>query len=79
MAARSSIRDVAERAAVSVGTVSNFLNDTKPIAPATAERIRAAIDELGFIPNAAVRVMQGARSRLWRSSSPISPTRSSPK
>lgn len=62
MAARSSIRDVAERAAVSVGTVSNFLNDTKPIAPATAERIRAAIDELGFIPNAAVRVMQGARS-----------------
>ncbi len=62
MAARASIRDVAERAAVSVGTVSNFLNDNKPIAPATAERIRAAIDELGFIPNAAVRVMQGARS-----------------
>ncbi|KQQ07351.1 LacI family DNA-binding transcriptional regulator [Rathayibacter sp. Leaf296] len=63
MSGRSSIRDVARRASVSIGTVSNYLNATKPIAPDTAERIRAAIEELAFIPNAAVRVMQGERSR----------------
>lgn len=64
MPARSTVREVAERAGVSVGTVSNFLNDRKPIAEPTRERIAAAIDELNFVPNTAVRVMRGARSRV---------------
>ncbi|MFJ6651498.1 LacI family DNA-binding transcriptional regulator [Microbacterium sp. NPDC091313] len=58
----ATIRDVAERARVSVGTVSNYLNETKPIAPATADRIRQAISDLRFIPNTAVRIVRGARN-----------------
>lgn len=62
MAARPTIRDVAERAAVSLGTVSNFLNDNKPIAPRTRARIEDAIADLGFVPNRAVKVMRGERA-----------------
>ena len=40
-----SVRDVAAAAAVSVGTVSNVLNAPDKVAPATAERVLAAIDE----------------------------------
>ncbi len=59
---RSTIRDVAERAGVSIGTISNFLNATKPISDPVRERIEAAIEELKFIPNSAVRVMHGHRT-----------------
>lgn len=59
---RSTIRDVAKHADVSIATISNFLNDNKPIAPETSERIRRAIDELQFIPNSGARVTRGARN-----------------
>ncbi|QNA93534.1 LacI family transcriptional regulator [Microbacterium sp. Se63.02b] len=58
----ATIRDVAHAAGVSVGTVSNFLNDTKPIAPDTRQRIEETIARLGFVPNNASRVMRGHRS-----------------
>ena len=45
-----SVRDVAAVAAVSVGTVSNVLNRPDKVAPATAERVLAAIDSLWFRP-----------------------------
>ena len=38
------IRDVAERAGVSVGTVSNVLNTPGKVAGPTAERVLAAIE-----------------------------------
>jgi LacI family transcriptional regulator len=59
----ASIRDVADRAGVSLGTVSNALNHPDRVAPATLERIRAAIDELGFIRNEAARQLRSGRSR----------------
>lgn len=62
MTRRATIREVARLAEVSLGTVSNYLNDNKPIAPETRERIESAIEQLGFIPNAGVRVMRGGRS-----------------
>jgi LacI family transcriptional regulator len=62
MAGHVTIRDVAGRAGVSVGTVSNFVSDKKPISPATRAKIESAIRELGWIPNAAVRVIRGGRS-----------------
>lgn len=60
--ANATIRDVAQSADVSVGTVSNFLNNTKPIAPETRRRIEDTIARLGFVPNNASRVMRGHRS-----------------
>lgn len=64
MTGRSTVREVANRAGVSVGTISNYLNDRKPIAEPTRQRIEEAISELSFVPNTAVRVMRGARSRV---------------
>ncbi len=64
MATHSTIRDVARSADVSLGTVSNYLSGKKPISDAMRARIEAAIAELQFVPNAAVRVMQGGRSHV---------------
>ncbi|AQX78937.1 hypothetical protein BWO91_02020 [Plantibacter flavus] len=64
MAAQSTIRDVARVAGVSIGTMSNYLNGTKPLAESTRKRIDAAIEELQFVPNVAVRVMRGGRSHV---------------
>ncbi|HEY2672768.1 MAG TPA: LacI family DNA-binding transcriptional regulator, partial [Rugosimonospora sp.] len=43
-----SIKDVARRAGVSVGTVSNVINRPSYVSPDTRARVTAAIDELGF-------------------------------
>ena len=61
-----SIRDVADRAEVSLGTVSNALNRPERVAPATLERVRAAITELGFIRNEAARQLRVTRQTLHR-------------
>lgn len=58
MGQRPSVADVAERAAVSVGTVSNVLNRPERVAPATRERVRRAIDELDFVPSASARQLR---------------------
>jgi LacI family transcriptional regulator len=58
-----SVRDVAERAGVSVGTVSNVLNNPDKVSPATAERVQAAITELGFVRNDAARQLRAGHSR----------------
>ena len=41
------MRDVAERADVSVATVSHVVNETRPVSDALRERVLAAMDELG--------------------------------
>jgi len=58
-------RDVARHAGVSVAVVSYTLNGKAPVAPATAERVRRAIQELGYIPNrAAVALKSGSTKAL---------------
>jgi LacI family transcriptional regulator len=59
----SSIRDVAARAGVSVGTVSNVLNRPQLVAPATRERVQRAIAALGFVRNESARQLRAGRSR----------------
>ena len=49
------IRDVAREAGVSVGTVSNYLNASKPVSRSASDRIKAAIDRLGYAQNLAAR------------------------
>ena len=58
-----SVRDVAQRAGVSVGTVSNVMNHPDKVAAATVVRVQAAIDELGFIRNDAARQLRDGRSK----------------
>lgn len=55
---RPSITDVAKRAGVSVGTVSNVLNRPDQVTPGTRDRVQAAIDELQFVRNASARQLR---------------------
>jgi LacI family transcriptional regulator len=59
----ASIRDVAGRAGVSVGTVSNVLNRPQMVSAATRERVLAAIAELGFVRNESARQLRAGHSR----------------
>jgi len=58
-----SVKDVAKRAEVSVGTVSNVLNRPERVAPATRQRVLDAVSELGFVRNEAARALRAGRSR----------------
>ncbi len=58
-----SVKDVAARAGVSIGTVSNVMNWPEKVSPATVKRVQAAIDELGFVRNDAARQLRAGRSR----------------
>ncbi|MFF1572317.1 LacI family DNA-binding transcriptional regulator [Leifsonia sp. NPDC058292] len=58
-----SIRDVASRASVSVGTVSKYLNTPHRVAPQTKARISKAIKDLGYIRNEAARQLRAGESR----------------
>ena len=62
--AHPSVRDVAERAGVSVGTVSHVLNHPERVAGPTLDRVRAAIDELGFVRSETARRLRHGGSSL---------------
>jgi LacI family transcriptional regulator len=59
---RPTMRDVAERAGVSLKTVSRVINEEPGVAGATAERVAAAIAELGFQRNDLARSLRQGRS-----------------
>ncbi|WP_246171914.1 LacI family DNA-binding transcriptional regulator [Microbacterium oryzae] len=54
--------DVAQRAGVSVATVSNVLNRPHLVADLTRERVLRAIEELGFVRNRAARSLVTGRA-----------------
>lgn len=59
----ASIKDVAARAGVSVGTVSNVLNHPDRVSPDTVHKVQDAIDSLGFVRNDAARQLRAGHSR----------------
>ncbi len=62
--ARPTIRDVAARAGVSKSLVSLVLRDAPHVSAAKRAAVRAAIDELGYRPNAVARSLVSARTGL---------------
>jgi LacI family transcriptional regulator len=56
--------DVAARAGVSVGTVSNVLNRPETVAPATRARVLRAVAELNYVRNEAARQLRTGHSRM---------------
>jgi len=60
--ARPSIQDVARLAGVSLGTVSNVLNNPDMVRPLTAEKVQRAIEQLGFVRNDAARQLKAGKS-----------------
>ena len=61
-AARPTLGDVARRAGVSAATVSRYVTAPESIRAANRERVRAAIDELGYTPHGAARALASRRS-----------------
>lgn len=59
----ATIRDVAERADVSLGTVSRVLNGHPAVRPAMREKVEAAIRDLGYVPNPAAQSLRSSRTR----------------
>lgn len=58
------IRDVAALARVSIATVSHVVNNTRPVAPETRQRVEAAIAQSGFRPNPAGQSLANRKSGL---------------
>ena len=59
---RVRLRDVADRAGVSVKTVSNVVNGYVHVAPETRSRVQAVLDEMGYRPNLAARHLRTGRT-----------------
>jgi DNA-binding LacI/PurR family transcriptional regulator len=58
------LKDVAERANVSIQTVSNVVNGYVHVSDDTRARVQQAITELGYRPNISARHLRGAHSGL---------------
>ncbi|WP_205857016.1 LacI family DNA-binding transcriptional regulator, partial [Phytoactinopolyspora endophytica] len=60
----ATLNDVARRAQVSRQTVSNVLNAPDRVRPDTAERVRQAIEQLGYRPHRLARNLKTRASRM---------------
>ena len=78
MEKRYTLKDVAKEAKVSVGTVSNYLNNPNSVKPINRLQIERAVELLGFTPNVNARVLATGKSRTVilyiQSEEKISPT-----
>lgn len=63
-AERATIEDVAREAGVSVGTVSNVLNQLGNVRTERAARVRDAIAALRYVPNGVAQSLRRQRSRV---------------
>ena len=63
--AKLDIRTVAERAKVSIATVSRTINAIPSVGPELAERVWKAIEELDYYPNTQARSLVSGKSRLF--------------
>jgi LacI family transcriptional regulator len=59
-----SIRDVAQRAGVSIATVSRTVNHISTVNPELAQRVWKAIEEVGYLPNTQARALVSGKSRM---------------
>lgn len=60
---KSTMKDVAELAGVSISSVSHYLNDTRPLSPRMRAKVGDAITELDFFPNAVARTLRNGQSK----------------
>ena len=58
------IVDVAEKAGVSLGTVSRVLNNDVHVAPETRERVSAVVREMGYVANRQARSLKGSKTNI---------------
>jgi DNA-binding LacI/PurR family transcriptional regulator len=61
---RVTLQDIAKVAGVHVMTVSDALNGTRSVAPATRERVKKIAQELNYVPNFAARALVTGRTGI---------------
>lgn len=61
---RSTIKDVAEKAGVSIATVSRVINNSQQVSEQVREKVLQVIEEMGFRPNPVARSLVMKKSRL---------------
>lgn len=59
----ATLSEVARAAGVGTTTVSRVINGGQKVDPKTLERVRRAIEQLGYMPNQAARILKGGRTR----------------
>lgn len=62
--AKPTLLDVARQAGVSVGTVSNVLNETRVVSDARRERVLEAVAALGYVPDVVAKSLRTQKSRV---------------
>lgn len=62
MSKKATVYDVAERAGVSIATVSRVLRQPDAVRPATRERVLDAVAELGYVPSSSARGLAERRT-----------------
>ena len=60
----ATIVEVAQRAGVSIATVSNVIRGTKRVSPGVHARVQAAIRELDYFPNEIARSLKVKQTRM---------------
>jgi LacI family transcriptional regulator len=60
----ATIKDVAKLAGVGLGTASRVVSGKGSVSPATLEKVKKAIDQLGFRPSHAARALLSGSSRM---------------
>ena len=61
---RVTLKDVAKKAGVSAITVSRVVNDYAGVRENLRDKVEAAINELGYIPNLSASALASSRSKL---------------
>ncbi len=57
------LADVARKAGVGTTTVSRVINGGHRVSPHTLKRVHAVIEQLGYMPNQAARILKGERTK----------------
>lgn len=60
----ATIKDVAQQANVSIATVSHVINGTRYVSEELQERVRAAMNELGYRPNRLARGLRMGQTKI---------------
>lgn len=58
------IKDIAKRAGVSPATVSNVINNTRPVSPKLTQRVLKAVERMGYTPNGIARSLRQKHSNM---------------
>lgn len=60
----ATIKDVAKATGVSAMTVSRYFNEPEKLKPSTYEKIKAAVEEMGYQPNMIARLLTAGKTNI---------------